>query len=83
MFVPEILAAEIFRRSAFVARAADAHIADMEDGLSGHINAHASFVLTGKAGTIQRLRQNLERQAVPATHIVAKAYWAPGKTGLD
>ena len=41
------------------------------------------FVLTGKAGTVQRLRQRLKRLAVPASRIATKAYWAPGKTGLD
>jgi hypothetical protein len=64
-------------------RADDEPIADMEDCLSELINAHASLVLTGKVGTVQRLRQGLRRHAVPATHFVAKAYWAPGKTGLD
>lgn len=61
----------------------DDHIADMQESLAARIAADASFVLTGKAGTIQRLRQSLKQRAVPAAHIVTKAYWAPGKTGLD
>ena len=40
-------------------------------------------MLTGKAGTVQRLRQRLKRLAVPASRIATTAYWAPGKTGLD
>ncbi len=43
----------------------------------------ANFVLTGKAGTIQTLRRALRDLSVPASRVVAKAYWAPGKTGLD
>ena len=59
------------------------HLEEMEAALPALAAAGATFVLTGKAGTIQRLRQELKRQAVPAERIVAKAYWAPGKTGLD
>jgi NADPH-dependent ferric siderophore reductase len=61
----------------------DAHLEAMEETLPALVAAGATFVLTGKASTIQRLRQGLKRQAVPATRIVSKAYWAPGKVGLD
>ena len=61
----------------------DMHLKEMEAALPALAAAGATFVLTGKAGTIQRMRQELKRQAVPAERIVAKAYWAPGKTGLD
>jgi NADPH-dependent ferric siderophore reductase len=64
-------------------RADDAHLAEMEAALSALVAAGASFVLTGKAGTVQRLRRSLTQQAVLATRIATKAYWAPGKTGLD
>lgn len=60
-----------------------AHIAAMEASLPAFDAAGATFVLTGKAPTIQRLRLTLKRQAVPATRIIAKAHWAPGKIGLD
>jgi NADPH-dependent ferric siderophore reductase len=43
----------------------------------------ASFVLTGQASAIQRLRQHLRAQGVPASRILTKAYWAHGKRGLD
>ncbi len=61
----------------------DAHLEEMEAALPALVATGASFVLTGKAGTIQRLRGILKQQAVPAARVVAKAYWAPGKTGLD
>ena len=70
--------AALFRREAD-----GAHIATQEAALPALDAAGATFVLTGKASTIQRLRQALKRQAIPATRIIAKAYWAPGKTGLD
>ncbi len=61
----------------------DAHLKEMEATLPALVAAGTTFVLTGKASTIQRLRLALKRRAVPATRIVAKAYWAPGKPGLD
>jgi NADPH-dependent ferric siderophore reductase len=67
----------------FARRAGDAHLAEMEARLPALVAAGASFVLAGKAGTIQRVRQGLKRYAVPASRIVTKAYWAPGKAGLD
>lgn len=62
---------------------ADRHLADMEGALPELIKSDGSFVLTGKAGTIQRLRQSLRQHGVPARRVVTKAYWAPGKIGLD
>ncbi|OSZ68575.1 hypothetical protein CAP40_08370 [Sphingomonas sp. IBVSS2] len=71
-------------RVALFARAAgDAHVGEMEVRLATLAAGGTGFVLTGKAGTVQRLRQRLKRLAVPASRIAAKAYWAPGKTGLD
>ncbi|MDT2021728.1 siderophore-interacting protein [Methylocella sp. CPCC 101449] len=59
------------------------HILEMEAALQAQVDDGATFALTGQAGTIQRLRQGLKRQEVPAARILTKAYWAPGKTGLD
>jgi NADPH-dependent ferric siderophore reductase len=64
-------------------RAGDTHLAGMEATLPSLIAAGASFVLAGKAGTVQRLRQGLKALGVPASRVITKAYWAPGKTGLD
>jgi NADPH-dependent ferric siderophore reductase len=55
----------------------------IETQFSGLAAKGAQFVLTGKAGSIQRLRQALRVLAVPSSRIHAKVYWAPGKTGLD
>ena len=70
--------------AALFARSEDgAHIRGIEAALPALDAAGATFVLTGKASTIQQLRLALKSRAVPAARIVAKAYWAPGKTGLD
>lgn len=67
----------------FEKRAADAHVERMEVALAPLVAAGAAFVLTGKAGTVQRLRQALKPLGVASSRIAAKAYWAPGKTGID
>ncbi|WP_051228801.1 siderophore-interacting protein [Pleomorphomonas oryzae] len=64
-------------------RADDAQLAALEESLAAQAAAGARFVLTGKATTIQRLRQSLKRLGVASGRIAAKAYWAPGKVGLD
>ncbi len=69
---------ELFSRSA-----GDEHLEDMASRLSAPAMAGATFVLTGKASSIQRWRRELSALGVPAARIMAKAYWAPGKTGMD
>lgn len=61
----------------------DTHLGEMEAKLPALAASGATFVLAGKASTIQRLRRSLKRLAVPEARIVAKVYWAPGRTGLD
>mgnify|MGYP001262327657 CR=1 FL=1 len=41
------------------------------------------FVLVGRARTIQFLRRALRQHGVASGRILAKAYWADGKAGLD
>ncbi|MGV3679837.1 MAG: siderophore-interacting protein [Acidovorax sp.] len=41
------------------------------------------FVLTGRAQSVQQARQALKGHGVPSSRILSKAYWAPGKTGMD
>jgi len=70
--------------AALVARRADeTHLDALAATLPDLAASGASFVLTGRAAGIQRLRQALKRAAVPAGRVATKAYWAPGKTGLD
>lgn len=67
----------------FERRGGDAHIEAMAAGIPALALAGATFVLTGRAGTIQVLRRTLKQHAIPPARVVAKAYWTPGKTGLD
>lgn len=43
----------------------------------------ARVVLSGKASSVQHMRRLLKRLGVGSNRFQAKAYWAPGKTGLD
>ena len=73
-----IAGAALFKRTA-----SDHHLGEVEAALAALAKTPASFVLTGKAGTIQRFRQTLRRHSVPTRRLITKAYWAPGKVGLD
>jgi NADPH-dependent ferric siderophore reductase len=71
-------------RAALFRKAADeTHLDTIGEALSSLAGAGASFVLTGRAAAIQKLRHDLKRRAVASRRILAKAYWAQGKAGLD
>lgn len=61
----------------------DSHLATIETELLRLAANGAQFVLTGKASSIQRISRALKAAGVAPLRIKAKAYWAPGKTGLD
>jgi NADPH-dependent ferric siderophore reductase len=63
--------------------AGDAHIEAAAAEMSSHLSSDAHFVLTGKAQSIQHVSRALKGAGVGSSRIRAKAYWAPGKTGLD
>jgi NADPH-dependent ferric siderophore reductase len=64
-------------------QAGDAHLAVAVAELARLAAGRVRFALTGKASSIQRMSRALKARGVPAARIRAKAYWAPGKTGLD
>lgn len=68
-----------------VRAANDAHLATLEEQLLARVRGQAttSVVLTGHAGSIQRLRKRLRQARVEPSRLQVKAYWATGKTGLD
>ncbi len=73
-------------RAIFVQRAEhDAHLAEIEAQTLKILTdwAPANFVLTGKASSIQCIGKLLKKQGVTSSRLKAKAYWAPGKAGLD
>jgi NADPH-dependent ferric siderophore reductase len=61
----------------------DMHIGAAEAALSRLAGGGTPFILTGKASSIQRVRRALKAAGVGSSRIKVKAYWAPGKTGLD
>lgn len=67
----------------FARTAEDAHLKQMEETLGAQAQSGAAFVLTGRVQAIQHLRQALKHLQVPSQRIFVKAYWAPGKAGLD
>ena len=63
----------------------EAHFSALETSMAALLQAHATadIVLTGKAGAIQHLSKLLRSREIAAGRRQSKAYWAPGKTGLD
>jgi hypothetical protein len=63
----------------------DDHFAELETRLSALLQMHAAadIVLTGKATSIQHITRSLRQQGISADRRQSKAYWAPGKAGLD
>jgi hypothetical protein len=63
----------------------DAHLSTVEqivfDSFQNQSVKH--FALSGKATSIQRLSKRLRALGVPRSQIKTRAYWAPGKVGLD
>jgi NADPH-dependent ferric siderophore reductase len=63
----------------------DAHLAEV-DAIAARLfreHALAGGVLSGKATSIQRLGKHLRQLGMPRGQVQTKAYWAPGKVGLD
>jgi ferric-chelate reductase (NADPH) len=61
----------------------DAHLAAVEAEVLRLAASGAHFVLTGKASSIQRVSCALKAAGVVSSRVKTKAYWAPGKVGLD
>lgn len=57
----------------------DGHLADLVAALTA-TDANVTFVLSGKADTVDHLRKSLKR---PRAKVLAKPYWAPGRKGMD
>lgn len=74
------------QRAIFVQRAeADAHLEEVEARTMRILDewVPTPFMLTGKATSVQRLGRSLATRGVASSQVRAKAYWAPGKAGLD
>jgi ferric-chelate reductase (NADPH) len=70
----------------FVQRAeADTHLGEIEAQVLKIIDewAPTSFVLSGKASSIQRISRLLKSRGIVSSRLRAVVYWAPGRKGLD
>ncbi|HEY4308756.1 MAG TPA: siderophore-interacting protein [Pirellulales bacterium] len=63
----------------------EAHLPELETRMLELLDSHhpAQFVLAGRSTAIQRLRQVLRQRGCYASQFHTRAYWAPGKKGLD
>lgn len=72
------------RDVAVIARAVDdAHLHAFTAAVPALAAAGATYILTGKAQTIQRIKTELKSAGVSSRCLMSKAYWSPGKAGLD
>ena len=63
----------------------DGRAPDLERRLLSLVDAHhpIRFALTGKSTSIQQIRQLLRTRGFSPSQFQSRAYWAPGKSGLD
>lgn len=59
------------------------HRDDIVRELAALSSSVPTFILTGNGQSIQHIRRGLKGAGVPSGRLVAKAYWVPGKAGLD
>lgn len=72
------------RSAHLYARAHDnTHLEELSAALPALAAEGVSLILTGNAKTIQQLKWRLKQFSVSTKRITTKAYWAPGKPGLD
>jgi len=64
-------------------RTDDSHLLELLSAMVPPMDGSTHYVLTGKASSIRQMSRALKAQGVESRRIRAKAYWAPGKTGLD
>jgi ferric-chelate reductase (NADPH) len=66
-------------------RPEDVHLGEVQE-YTAHLMQTRSVeagVLSGKATSIQRMNKQLRQLGLARSRLQVKAYWAPGKTGLD
>ena len=66
-------------------RSGDEHLNEVQELTTHLVATHAieAGVLSGKAPSIAHVSKHLRRLGLPRAQLQTKAYWAPGKTGLD
>jgi ferric-chelate reductase (NADPH) len=83
--VPVINHLKLRHVETFTRTQGDMHLTEVNDWVATWLvkNKAAQFVLTGKATSIQRIRQLLKRYDISSSRFQSSAYWNPGKAGLD
>jgi NADPH-dependent ferric siderophore reductase len=78
-------AAQIPNRELVARQADDAHLSEVEAHLRAVLarDPGTRLVLSGKAQSILALRKYFKTEPVPHAGQLVKAYWSPGKRGLD
>src|SRR5690606_12971996 len=61
----------------------DAHLVEASSTLVRLAGNNAHVFLTGRAPSIQQVVRSLKAAGIASSRIRSKAYWAPGKVGLD
>ena len=63
----------------------DEHLSEVRELATRLVETHsiAAGVLSGKAPSIAHVSKHLRQLGLPRAQLQTKAYWAPGKTGLD
>jgi NADPH-dependent ferric siderophore reductase len=61
----------------------DAHLHEISDAIVGFVQPTNTFILSGKASSIQHVSRTLKANGVETRRLRTKAYWAAGKVGLD
>jgi ferric-chelate reductase (NADPH) len=63
----------------------DAHLNEAETLIAriAAKRAPEQFIFSGNARSIQHLTRILKRGGISSSRLKVKAYWSPGKTGLD
>ena len=66
-------------------RDGDAHLEGIASTLRRYAlaDSYRQYVFSGKAPSIQRLTRGLKQVGAKPSQMTVKAYWAPGKVGLD
>lgn len=66
-------------------RPEDVHLGEVQEYTAHLLQTRAveAGVLSGKATSIQRMNKQLRQLGLARSRLQTKAYWAPGKTGLD
>lgn len=61
----------------------DAHLNEIGAAILATVQLGNTYILSGKAQSIQYVSRALKAEGVNTKSLRTKAYWAPGKTGLD